>query len=74
MQAQDKVIRIKTDPLKDIVVDYKDAKLLRKFTTERGKIIPRRLSGTTAKGQRQLATAIKRARYIALLPYVANNE
>lgn len=74
MQAQDKVIRTKTDPLKGIVVDYKDAKLLRKFTTERGKIIPRRLSGTTAKGQRQLANAIKRARYIALLPYVANNE
>ena len=74
MQAQDKIIRVKTDPLKDMVVDYKDAKLLRKFTTERGKIIPRRISGTTAKGQRQLANAIKRARYIALLPYVANNE
>ena len=74
MQAQDKIIRVKADPLKDIVIDYKDAKLLRKFTTERGKIIPRRISGTTAKGQRQLANAIKRARYIALLPYVANNE
>lgn len=74
MQPQDRVIRTKIDPLKDVVVDYKDAKLLRKFTTERGKIIPRRLSGTTAKGQRQLANAIKRARYIALLPYVANNE
>ena len=74
MQGQDKIIRVKADPLKGIVIDYKDARLLRKFTTERGKIIPRRLSGTTAKGQRQLANAIKRARYIALLPYVANNE
>jgi small subunit ribosomal protein S18 len=54
-------------------IDYKDEKLLRKFVNERGKIIPRRISGTSAKYQRQLATAVKRARLIAILPYVADN-
>ena len=53
------------------VIDYKDARLLRSYITERGKIVPRRISGTCAKHQRQLATAIKRARTIALLPYLA---
>ena len=72
MAMQEKVIRKKIDPLKSLVVDYKDVKLLRKFISERGKIIPRRISGTTAKGQRQLANAIKRARYLALLPYVTD--
>jgi small subunit ribosomal protein S18 len=72
--AIEKVIRKKSDPLKGMTVDYKDVRMLKKFVSERGKIIPRRISGTTAKGQRQLASAIKRARYIALLPYVANNE
>ena len=52
-------------------IDYKDARLLRSYITERGKIVPRRISGTCAKHQRQLATAIKRARTIALLPYLA---
>jgi small subunit ribosomal protein S18 len=66
-------LRKKTNPISG-GIDYKDVRLLRKFVTERGKIIPRRISGTTALGQRQLATAIKRARYLALLPYVANNE
>jgi small subunit ribosomal protein S18 len=51
-------------------IDYKDASLLRKFLTDRGKIFPRRTSANCAKHQRQLATAIKRARYMALLPYV----
>jgi len=74
MAIQEKVIRRKNDPLKGVNVDYKDVKLLRKFISERGKIVPRRISGTSAKGQRQLANAIKRARYIALLPYVANND
>ena len=75
MAMEQRVIRRKSDPLKNIAnVDYKDVRLLKKFVSERGKIIPRRISGTTAKGQRQLAVAIKRARYIALLPYVANNE
>lgn len=53
-----------------MVINYKDVKSLRHFTTERGKIIPRRISGTCAKHQRSLTQAIKRARTIALLPYV----
>jgi small subunit ribosomal protein S18 len=52
-------------------VDYKDMKRLRNFVTERGKIVPRRISGSCARHQRQLTHAIKRARTIALLPYAA---
>lgn len=52
-----------------IDIDYKDAKLLRSFVTERGKIMPRRLTGTCAKHQRALASAVKTARTIILLPY-----
>ena len=51
-------------------IDYKDSKNLRSFITERGKIIPRRITGTCAKHQRSLSNAIKQARNIALLPYV----
>ena len=50
-------------------VDYKDIQLLRKFITESGKIVPSRITGTRARYQRQLAKAIKMARYLALLPY-----
>ena len=50
-------------------IDYKDTARLRKFVTERGKIMPRRMSGNCAKHQRQLSEAIKRARAIALMPY-----
>ena len=53
-------------------IDYKDTAKLRKFISERGKILPRRVSGTCAKHQRQLSVAIKRARAIALLPYTAD--
>lgn len=53
-------------------IDYKDPKALKYFITERGKIIPRRISGTCAKHQRALTAAIKRARTIALLPYVGS--
>ena len=53
-----------------VAIDYKDEDLLRRFITERGKIAPRRNTGTTAKYQRMLAGAIKRARHLALLPYV----
>ncbi len=53
-----------------IIIDYKDNKTLKYFITERGKIIPRRISGTCAKHQRSLTLAIKRARAIALLPFV----
>ena len=52
------------------VVDYKDERTLSRFLTERGKILPSRLSGTCARHQRQLSTAIKRARQLALLPYI----
>jgi small subunit ribosomal protein S18 len=52
-------------------IDYKDADTLRRFITERGKILPRRITGTCAKHQRALAAAIKQARSIALLPFVA---
>ena len=57
-----------------IPIDYKDPRALKYFTTERGKIIPRRISGTCAKHQRKLTVAIKRARTIALLPFVGNVE
>jgi len=53
--------------------DFKDIKILYKYITERGKIVPRRLSGVTAKNQRKLAVAIKRARQLGLLPFVAEN-
>ncbi|RIW31591.1 30S ribosomal protein S18 [Bacillus salacetis] len=51
-------------------IDYKDVDLLKKFISERGKILPRRVTGTSAKYQRRLTRAIKRARTMALLPYV----
>lgn len=51
------------------VIDYKDVGRLRKFITERGKILPKRMSGTCAKHQRELTTSIKRARHLAFLPY-----
>lgn len=51
-------------------IDYKDIKLLQRFVSERGKIVPRRITAVTAKEQRALARAIKRARQLALLPYI----
>lgn len=56
---------------KKLKINYRDADALRRFTTERGKILPRRITGTCAKHQRELARAIKRARVLALLPFVA---
>ncbi len=53
-------------------IDYKDTAKLRRYISERGKILPRRMSGTCAKHQRQLSTAIKRARVVALIPYTAD--
>ena len=50
-------------------IDYKDISLLKNYITETGKIVPSRITGTSAKYQRQLAKAVKRARYLALLPY-----
>ncbi|MEE4311675.1 MAG: 30S ribosomal protein S18 [candidate division KSB1 bacterium] len=54
-----------------VYIDFKEDKKLSRFTTEQGKIIPRRTSGTCAKHQRQLVHAIKRARHLALIPYIA---
>ncbi|PIW69973.1 MAG: 30S ribosomal protein S18 [Ignavibacteriales bacterium CG12_big_fil_rev_8_21_14_0_65_30_8] len=54
-------------------IDYKDVKLLQRYTNEQGKIIPKRITGTKAKYQRQLTLAIKRARHMALLPYVSDS-
>jgi small subunit ribosomal protein S18 len=56
---------------KIIYIDYKDEKRLMRFTTEQGKIIPRRTSGTCAKHQRQLVKALKLARELALIPYIS---
>lgn len=53
-------------------IDYKDVAKLRRYTSERAKILPRRVTGTCAKHQRELTTAIKRARQIALLPYTSD--
>jgi small subunit ribosomal protein S18 len=64
-----KVCRFCAD--KALKVDYKDQQALKYFLTERGKIIPRRISGNCAKHQREIATAIKRARMVAILPYTA---
>jgi len=54
------------------VIDYKDVNKLRKYISERGKILPRRITGTCAMHQRQITTAIKRARFLALLPYTTD--
>ncbi|MDZ7271064.1 MAG: 30S ribosomal protein S18 [candidate division KSB1 bacterium] len=54
-----------------VYIDYKDDKRLLRFTTDEGKIIPRRTSGTCARHQRQLVKAVKRARHLALIPFVA---
>jgi small subunit ribosomal protein S18 len=56
-----------------VAPDYKDIKIIGRFVTERGKIVPRRLSGVSAKNQRLLASAVKRARHLGLLPFVAEN-
>ena len=56
---------------KDNVIDYKDTAKLKKYVSERGKILPRRITGNCAKHQRALTVAIKRARHVALMPYVA---
>jgi small subunit ribosomal protein S18 len=57
---------------KVLYIDYKDVKMLQRYITEQGKVIPKRITGTSAKYQRELATAIKRARYMALLPFVSD--
>ena len=65
-----KVCAFCVDKIEDI--DYKDIPRLRRYLSERAKIVPRRVTGTCARHQRQLTTAIKRARHLALLPYVSD--
>jgi small subunit ribosomal protein S18 len=67
-----KYCRFTAEGVKEI--DYKDINTLKNYVTETGKIVPSRITGTSAKYQRQLATAIKRARYLALLPYSDRHE
>ena len=55
-------------------IDYKDLNMLKQYVSESGKIVPSRITGTKARFQRQLATAIKRARFLALLPYTDNHN
>ncbi len=65
-----KYCRFKKNRIK--YIDYKDPVFLRKFLNEQGKILPRRITGTSLKYQRKIATAVKRARHLALLPYVTD--
>jgi small subunit ribosomal protein S18 len=67
-----KVCKFSADEVKEI--DYKDVPMLKGYITETGKIVPSRITGTSARYQRQLAAAIKRARYIALLPFTDQHE
>jgi len=73
MAVRAAIYRKKSNPLKGKKIDYKDKKMLEGYITERGKIIPSRISGASQKDQRELARAIKRARHIGLLPFVRNN-
>ena len=73
MAVRAAIYRKKSNPLKGKTIDYKDKKLLEHYITERGKIIPSRISGVSQKDQRALARAIKRARHIGLIPFVRNN-
>ena len=70
-QNRNKFCYFKENGIHDI--DYKDVKLLRRFVNDQGKILPRRLTGTSLKFQRKVAQAVKRARHIAVLPYVADS-
>jgi len=67
-----KVCKVSADEVKEI--DYKDVPMLKGYITETGNIVPSRITGTSARYQRQLATAIKRARYLALLPFTDQHE
>ena len=71
LRSQDKYWRFKKMGMK--YIDYKDPEFLMRFLNEQGKILPRRITGNSLKFQRRLAVAVKRARQIALLPYVADN-
>ena len=65
---------LRFDRDKELTIDYKDPQMLKYFTTERGKIVPRRISGNCAKHQRQISLAIKRSRMIALMPFTVTGK
>lgn len=70
VENRKKYCRFKKNGIK--YIDYKDANFLLKFVNEQGKLLPRRITGTSLKFQRKIAQAVKRARHIALMPYVAD--
>src|SRR3954469_17576783 len=70
--ARRKVCRFCADP--NVPIDYKDPQTLKHFITDRGKIIPRRISGNCARHQRKISTAVKRARMIALMPFAVTGK
>lgn len=72
MAHQSQEIPDRPDTTKIKYVDYKDLDLLKRYINEQGKILPRRITGASANFQRQLTVAVKRARHLALLPYVAD--
>jgi small subunit ribosomal protein S18 len=69
-ESRKKYCRFRKNGIK--YIDYKDANYLLKFVNEQGKLLPRRLTGTSLKYQRKVATAVKRARHLALMPYVGD--
>lgn len=73
MAVRAAIFRKKTNPLKGRDIDYKDVKTLSYYVSERGKIVPSRISGVSQKDQRKLTQAIKRARHLGLVPFVRNN-
>jgi small subunit ribosomal protein S18 len=70
-QQKKKYCRFRKNGIK--YIDYKDANFLTKFVNEQGKILPRRITGTSIKYQKKVATAVKRARHLGLLPYVTDS-
>ena len=64
--------RFNAGDTKELVIDYKNPQMLRNFLTDRGKIVPRRISGTCARHQKQITLAVKRARILALLPFTSD--
>ena len=73
-KSNKKQVKKKINPMKESrVVDYLDAKFLSRFTNDQGKVLPRRITGINAYQQRQIAKAVKYARHLALIPYVAND-
>jgi small subunit ribosomal protein S18 len=73
MAVRAAIYRKKSNPLKGADIDYKNKQQLENYITERGKIVPSRISGVSQKDQRKLTVAIKRARHLGLLPFVKNN-